>query len=239
MKQTKKKAPAKKAPAKKTNKTREQWLEQAMRSLAKDLNKAAAEAGLKCKVPENIRAAVGWPFSSARAYSHGGKILGECWTKDCSGDGTWEIFITPHLDDPVRALDILQHEMIHATVGFDHGHKGDFKTLAVASGLEGKMTATVAGDALKARLEKLAKRLGPLAHAELAPFASRKPGEPKPDPRIDPKTGKPRTSAPPRQTTRMVKAECPDCGMVIRTTRKWLDRTGLPTCACGGKFGEA
>lgn len=36
--------------------------------------------------------------------------------------------------------------------------------------------------------------------------------------------------------SRLVKAECSDCGMVIRTTRKWVNETGLPTCACEGTF---
>ena len=34
----------------------------------------------------------------------------------------------------------------------------------------------------------------------------------------------------------MLKAECDSCGMVVRTTRKWIEEVGLPTCACGGQF---
>jgi hypothetical protein len=38
-----------------------------------------------------------------------------------------------------------------------------------------------------------------------------------------------------KQTTRMIKAECPNCGYVIRTSKKWAD-VGLPDCCCGGFF---
>jgi len=41
-----------------------------------------------------------------------------------------------------------------------------------------------------------------------------------------------------KQTTRLVKCVCPDCGYTIRVTRKWLD-TGLPYCACQTRFVEA
>lgn len=38
--------------------------------------------------------------------------------------------------------------------------------------------------------------------------------------------------------SRLVKVECPGCGYVLRTTRKWLD-VGLPTCCCGEEMQES
>jgi len=35
-----------------------------------------------------------------------------------------------------------------------------------------------------------------------------------------------------KQTTRMIKAECPSCGYTARISQKWVD-VGLPTCPCG------
>ena len=32
--------------------------------------------------------------------------------------------------------------------------------------------------------------------------------------------------------TRLIKAECPECGYVVRITQKWID-VGMPTCPCG------
>jgi hypothetical protein len=35
-----------------------------------------------------------------------------------------------------------------------------------------------------------------------------------------------------RQSTRLVKLQCPSCGYNVRTTNKWL-RVGKPSCCCG------
>jgi len=110
----------------------------------------------------------------------------------------------------VQVLDVLLHEMIHASDDGASQHKGYFRTTALALGLTGKMTATVAGDALRVKLQALADELGPYPHAALRPTASR--------------IGK--------QGTRMLKLICPVDGYTLRTTRKWID-LGFPTCPCG------
>lgn len=38
--------------------------------------------------------------------------------------------------------------------------------------------------------------------------------------------------------SRLLKAECPDCGYTIRVTRKWAD-VGMPKCPCGSHMEEA
>ena len=38
---------------------------------------------------------------------------------------------------------------------------------------------------------------------------------------------------PKKQSTRMLKAECPECGYTIRLAKKWAD-LGLPTCPTDG-----
>lgn len=43
--------------------------------------------------------------------------------------------------------------------------------------------------------------------------------------------GRPRKSA--ESTSRMLKVECPGCGCILRMTRTWIERAGLPTCGCG------
>ena len=65
---------------------------------------------------------------------------------------------------------------------------------------------------MRRRLEELVSDIGrPYPHGQLAPSDERK------------------------QSTRLLKLTCPECGYVIRTTRKWLE-TGLPTCCCGELF---
>ena len=77
------------------------------------------------------------------------KTIGTCWTPESAKDNLSHIFICPSIDDGARALDILLHEMVHATVGNDKKHGPIFRKCALAVGLTGKMTATIASDDLK------------------------------------------------------------------------------------------
>jgi hypothetical protein len=183
--------------------TREAWLNQALEKLRPWFEDRAGVA-----IPQDARVSVGFPGGgSAR------KRIGECWARSQSKDKVNEIFISPVLSDPIRMLDVLVHEAVHAVDDCQSGHKEAFKRTALAVGLEGKMTATHAGDKLKAELERIIKILPPLTHGALD-LSTRK-----------------------KQPTRLVKLECDGCGMIIRTTAKWIEQTGNPDCACGGHFG--
>ncbi len=105
--------------------------------------------------------------------------------------------------------------MSYATppAGLQCGHKGHFRKLARSIGLEGKLTETTAGRELQRRLHGLARRIGPYPHGRLVV-----------------------SNAPPKQTTRMLKVECLECGCIVRMTAKWLDEVGPPTCGCGGQM---
>lgn len=159
-------------------------------------------------LPETLRVSCGWPSRGGQSAKK--RSIGQCWNPIASADGTTEVFISPVLADAVRVLDVLVHELVHAAVGVDKGHKGPFRKLAKALGLEGKMTETNAGPELTERLNVLAEKLGPYPHASL-----------------DAKLGLK------KQGTRMLKASCPDCGYTVRLTAKWADY-GMPTCVCGG-----
>lgn len=165
------------------------------------------EEKAKVRIPEDTRVSVGFPGGgSAR------KRIGECWPRARSKDKVNEIFINPTLSDPVQMLDVLAHEAIHAVDDCVSGHKKPFRTIAKAIGLEGKMTSTHAGEELKAELERIIKALPTLTHGALD-LSGRK-----------------------KQPTRLVKLECDCCGMILRTTAKWIEQTGLPSCACSGNF---
>jgi hypothetical protein len=144
-----------------------------------------------------VRVTCGWPSQNARPSKR--QRLGECWSGMAAEDGIPQIFITPMVGDSVRVLDILVHELVHTVVGTEVGHKGAFARLARELGLEGKPTATIAGAALKERLNALVAELGPYPHAVL------------------------KMQEKPKQSTRLIKAECPDRGCVIRITQKWID----------------
>ena len=184
--------------------TREQWLNRGVELLNAEVF-TPADMGIAA----HVRVSVGFPSG------RGGRnnAIGQCWSPSVSADQTIEMFISPSIDDPIRVLDILAHEMIHAIVGLECGHKGPFKRLANEIGLVGKMTATTAGDDLKAKLQTIADKIGEYPHSKL-----------------DPK-GK---SSAPKQTTRLLKIECPysECDNIARQSAKAFEQFGLRCDAC-------
>ena len=177
--------------------TREAW----MLSALDDLREIFGAADLK--VPE-VRVSVGWP--SRRAMSLVQRTIGECWHGQAAADGVTQIFVSPVLADPVEVLDTLTHELLHAALPKDTGHKGAFKRSMALVGLTGKPTEASAGPELTETLKGIAKKLGPFDHSKLTAGGF------------------------PKQTTRLVKAECDLCGYNVRVTRKWLDEAGAPIC---------
>lgn len=186
--------------------TREQWLD----ALVSALRPTFAAHG--SPLPDRIRVSCGWP--------HGGsgkrKAIGQAWSPACSADGTHETFVSPVLADPVEVAAVMVHELVHHAVGVKEGHKGPFRKLALALGLEGKMTETVAGEALKRILAATCESIGPHPHAAMSTAPDMK-----------------------KQGTRMLKVACGECGCIVRMTRQWLAEVGAPTCACGGDMAES
>jgi len=137
---------------------RETWLEAAMA----ELDRVFFE-GSGYDLPEKLRVSCGWPKSAS------GKAIGQCWDTTCSADETYEMFISPEIAEPLRVLDILLHEMIHACVGIEAGHKGPFRKMAKEFELEGKMTATFVteGTDLWKTLSSIYTTLGTYPHAAM------------------------------------------------------------------------
>lgn len=160
------------------------------------------EAGYHLK--GSTRVSCGWPRGKK-------VIIGQCWSYTMSKDKTTEIFISPNIDDPLQVADTLAHELVHAAVGIEAGHKTPFKRCAQAIGLMGKMTSTFAGPELLKRLADMFDQLGIYPHATLRDIDSKK------------------------QTTRLIKIVCPKCLInnklyTARITRQWLDTAGAPLC---------
>jgi hypothetical protein len=155
-----------------------------------------------------VRVSVGWPGGSSRKRAN---VIGQCWAPGAASDGVQQIYVSPAIDDSAVVLSTLVHELVHAADNCEHGHRGRFAKVAKQLGLEGPMPATHAGDKLAASLKTLSTKLGAYPHAALVTTAK---------------------SSAPKQTTRMIKVECPTSGYVVRTTRKWLDEFGTPLCPC-------
>ena len=117
---------------------REQWLNECIQKLRPDFEQ------LGHPLPEKIRASCSWPSKSGLANKK--RRIGEAWSAKNSADQSCEVFISPVLKDPLEVSATLVHELVHCAVGVEEGHKGKFPRLAKAVGLEGKMTATTAGE---------------------------------------------------------------------------------------------
>jgi hypothetical protein len=172
---------------------RQQWLEAAVEALRGRF----VEAGYT--IPQQIRVSIGWP---KRAASCG--AIGECWAVDASSDRHAELFISPQITEGARILDVLAHELVHATVGTAAGHKKPFKQCALKIGLQGPMRSTTAAPEFVAWTQILFKRIGPYPAGFLTDT--------------------------PKQGTRMHRCQCPACGYLARVSRRWLDDAGPPLC---------
>lgn len=180
--------------------TRESWLQALMQALLPMLEEV--EPGSTANA-DKWRVSVGFPGGGSKT-----KRIGECWPASASSGALQEIFISPILPDAKSVDHVLLHEMVHAADGNKSGHRGPFAKMAKALGLVGKMTATVAGDALRVKLDAITEKLGPYPHSALS-FKDRK-----------------------KQSTRLLKCKCPECGYIIRTTAKWAD-VAMPQCSNG------
>jgi hypothetical protein len=157
------------------------------------------------ELPETVHVSVGFTSKGMRS-----KRVGECWHGVASSDGAPHVFIHPGISDGVEVAAILVHELVHACRPTAK-HGPTFKQMAVRLGLEGRMTSTVPSDRLRVELAEVIKDIGPYPHPRLMGGQS---------------------SNGPKQTTRMLKLECPECGYLVRTSSKWLE-VGLPMCPDG------
>jgi len=153
--------------------------------------------------PDAWRVSVGFPKGSRGGK--GGHAIGQCWPTAASADDHAEMFISPELEAP-RAADVLLHELIHAaTPSAKHG--GQFKRIAVACGLTGKMTATTAGPELAAAIGRMLAAMPAYPHGVMQVPTGAKVGP----------------------GSRLIKVSCPMCDYAMRITRTWLE-VAVPVC---------
>ena len=157
-------------------------------------------------------------FIEGTRSSKKNKTIGAHYSHHFSKGKEQHILIHPSLEDCVRVVDVLIHELIHAQLPIDVGHGKEFRQIALGVGLTGKMTATVATPELKEKIEKWVKKVGEYPHSSFD---------------VSKRTKK--------QTTRMLKVMCvnddTDCGngnYKARMSRKLIEEFGCPVCPnCG------
>ncbi|MBK5145873.1 transcription elongation protein SprT [Budviciaceae bacterium BWR-B9] len=195
--------------------TREEWLNNAILLLDPVFENLGAP------LPAKIRVAIGFPSGGLR-----GKSVGECWDPSVSRDGCYEIFIRPDYEYPeprenydIQILATLVHELIHAALGLKEGHGTRFRRMAKTLSLEGKATATYAGESFSEFIKPIVEKIGTMPHALML---------------TDKDTSK--SSRPKKQKARYLKCICAECGYTVRAVRKWLD-IGAPHCPLHGEMG--
>ncbi len=95
--------------------------------------------------------------------------IGQCFPPTMCRDGVPQIFISPRIADSIDVLGTLLHELVHAAVGCQFGHRKEFSQAARRMGLEGPPTATVVGKELRPLLQAYVDRGGPYPHAAIIP----------------------------------------------------------------------
>lgn len=179
---------------------REDWLNKLKNLLEPEFNSNGY------KYPEKIRLSCGFPARCRSAK----RVLGQCWTTILSKDGTYEIFISPTIDDTTLVGCVLIHELSHSIVGIENKHNKLFKRCVVSMGLKPSITRVINGPKAISLINKLSKKIGLYPHATL--------------------------SLPPAiQGTRLIKLTCPNCGYTVRTTNKWIE-IGLARCPDGDEM---
>ena len=168
------------------------------------------DAAIEPQAWESVRYRVTCGFPLGYRGSRGTKqiTLGQAFDPSISADGTYEVCVNPIMDAPADVLAVLAHELVHVYCGIECGHRGAFRRVAVAIGLAGKMTATVAGSKLAETLADIADQLGPYPHAKIDPTLRKKQG------------------------TRNLKLVCNDCGFTARTSGKWMSQATQPHSMC-------
>lgn len=182
-------------------KTREEWLVAAVDMIRPSFEKENA------KIPEKLKVSIGFPPKGGLAKR---RVLGVCCMPAMASDGLPQIYINPtieHIGGSCGILAVLVHECVHACGISGHGEA--FKRIALAVGLEGKMTSTTATSWLQDFFEHMMEVLGAFPYAHL--IGKSVIQKEKPD------------------KCRMHKCICPQCGYTVRIANKWIER-GIPAC---------
>ena len=192
------------APKAPKHKTREQWLEAAVKLIIKQIFTPAS-----VEVPE-VRVSVGRPGGRGPKKN----VIGQCFAVHTTADKVAQIFVTPAIDDAYTTVETLTHEIIHAVAvdedGVSAGHRGEFIRIAKEIGFTAPWKSTPASEELREKLQAIADKLGVYPHAAI-------------------NVG----DRPTVQKTYYLKVQCPeDDEYFVRMTQTKIDDFGYPKCPC-------
>jgi hypothetical protein len=185
--------------------TREDWLTDAVAQLRPIFDVIGKP------IPNRIRVTAGHPINFKR-----NRRLGDCHAAGDSADRSIEICVSPTIAKPVAVFTVLLSQLCRATAGaLSYGTA--YESIATEVGLVPTNVDTLdkwktcTGNSMFTDLYgELIAGLGDYPHAALGVADSR------------------------TQSTRMLKAFCPECSYTVRLTSKWA-AMGLPTCPLDGE----
>ena len=182
---------------------RETWLQQANEKLQE---KVFDKANLI--IPHDVKISVGFPLGYRAGCKN--ETVGVCHPRSHSDAGVNEIFINPTRDDGLEILGTLVHEDIHAIDDCADGHGSKFRSMALACGLTGKMTATTNSPELEETLQQIILELGDYPHAKVKAYKK-------------------------KQSARMLKHVCSnDCGASFYQSAKQSEKNPMLCSNCSG-----
>lgn len=181
-------------------KQREAWLNRA----ATIMRKAWVKRGVE--VPVDVQLSCGFPGGGSPR-----RRIGECWPRSRSERKVNQVFVSPILGNPVEALDVLGHELLHSVDDCKSKHGYAFSKSSRLVGYSGGKQSGVESVDARKLVARIIKKLGAYPHGAVI---------------LAPKKQK--------ASNGLHKYECPDDGDVLYTTEKKVDEFDVPCCrACG------
>ena len=150
----------------------------------------------------------GFPSRGRRSYN-----IAEAYPEE---DGlSFRLVVNPDATDPVQIAAAIAQQLAAIAAGSDQGAQYRFRQLAVSMGLRGTKRESPPGLLFGELVEPVLRTAGPLPTADT-------PATP--------------ILAIPKQSSRLVRVACSQCGYVVRVARKWLMEMGPPHCPKHGKM---
>jgi hypothetical protein len=143
----------------------------------------------------------------------GRKSIGQCWSAKASEGNRCEIFIHPILSTAEEVMHVVAHELLHAALP-GQGHNRQFLAAANQIGLKGPARCTTAGPAFSEWTGRILPIIGEYPHERLNSLGA--------------------TTT--KQSTRLLKAKCRQCGYIVRVTSLWIKNVGAPHCPHHGEM---
>ena len=189
--------------------TREAWLHEASRLCVVAIKQSADDLGIELTIPEN-----GYDVTMAPIPK--GRCIGLCYGACKDRKEKARIVLDVSLDDPVKVMHVLLHELVHAYTNGD-GHRGRFPKIMKHLGSGGKMTTSHAGPEQKEWIVERVLPLLPEWSSVHSTWSFKQRG----------KRGK---------GSRLLKITCSNCDIILRASAKFAYE--CQDCPIRGCFGD-